>query len=261
MTSDCTISVLRDVLSVYDHRFLGLDGPQRDRLVDGTLRILGTDGLDEATRAALPASYRLRAFCIRHGLREELEQLIRDEAAGNRAGAVVVGGRVYALYPYLRGVSRQDADITAEVGVEHRLDAVGRQGFNARIRGRAALEQVETRRTDVELVLRKRGGSGAEHRFPAVEREDGFEAFADLTLPGPGRWDVHVSATTLGVTREARFGTVRGPRLNTDTSKQGIVSAGDATVYFTKGGHLAVLVRGESRPVPLSTRIRRRLIR
>src|SRR5947208_1326597 len=133
VTSDSTISVLRDVLRVYDHRYLDLDRRQRERLVDGTRRVIGDEGLSDAARAALPAADRLRAFCIQYGLRDELERLIRDEVEGSPAGAVVVGGRIYAMYPYLRGVPRQDADITTEVGVEHRLDAVSWQGGRVRI--------------------------------------------------------------------------------------------------------------------------------
>ncbi|MER7544558.1 hypothetical protein [Actinomadura sp.] len=236
-------SVLRDVLRVYDHRYLGLDRAQRERLMDGTRRLIGEEGLSEAARAAMPASARLRAFCIQHGLREELERLIRDEVEGSPAGAVVVGGRIYAMYPYLRGVPRQDADITAEVGVEHRLDAVSWQGRRVRIRGVAALQRVETNHTAVDVVLRERT-SGKEHGFPAGPRPDGgrgFEAVADPAAVEPGRWDVHVAATALGVTREARFGSVRAEGLRTGPQRR---AAGqkDVAVYFTRGGHLALFV-------------------
>src|SRR4051794_2502803 len=88
------VSVLQDVLRLYDHRFLELADDQRRRLVIGTRHVLG-EGLPDDVRAALPASYRLRAFCIQRGLHDELERLIREETAGHRAGAVVVGGRVY----------------------------------------------------------------------------------------------------------------------------------------------------------------------
>ncbi|TDD58793.1 hypothetical protein E1293_46815 [Actinomadura darangshiensis] len=240
MTSDSTISVLRDVLRVYDQRYLSLDGLQRERLVDGTRRVIGEEGLSDAARAAMPASVRLRAFCIQHGLREELERLIRDEVEGSPAGAVVVGGRIYAMYPYLRGVPRQDADITTEVGVEHRLDAVAWQGRKVRIRGAAALQRVETNRTAVDVILRERT-SGKEHGFPADPREDGFEAVADPAAFEPGRWDVHVTATTLGVTREARFGSVRAEGAKTAPQRR-TADTNDVTVYFTKGGHLALSI-------------------
>ncbi|MQY03137.1 hypothetical protein [Actinomadura macrotermitis] len=261
MTTDCTTSVLRDLLRVYDHRFLALERSQRDRLVEGTRRAIGEEGLSEAVRAGLPAAYRLRAFCIQHGLREELERLIGDEAAGSPAGAVVVGGRVYAMYPYLRGVSRQDVDITAEIGVEHRADAVAWQGQGeVRVRGAARLERVETHRTAVDLVLRERE-SKAEHRVAAETGEDGFTAVADMTAAGPGRWDLFVAATALGITREARFGTVRGPALKDEPLRRALGDGLTATVYFTKGGHLAVHVRPAPAPPPLRTKIIRRLAR
>ncbi|MFD0691162.1 hypothetical protein [Actinomadura fibrosa] len=258
MTSESTISVLRDVLRVYDHRYLDLDVGQRERLVDGTRRVLGEEGLSDDARAALPASVRLRAFCIQHGLRDELERLIRDEAEGSLAGAVVVGGRIYAMYPYLRGVSRQDADITTEVGVDHRLDAVGWQGGRVRIRGSAALQRVDTHRTEVDVVLRERT-TGKEHRFPGEprERDGGFEAVADPAVIEPGRWDVHVAATSLGVTREARFGSVRAARVKTSPQRRTARPAKDVTVYFTRGGHLALSVHEAAGRLPLRMRLRR----
>ncbi|TDB91761.1 hypothetical protein [Actinomadura sp. 7K534] len=258
MTSDCTISVLRDVLRVYDHRYLGLDRLQRERLVDGTRHVIGEEGLSEDVRAAMPASARLRAFCIQHGLREELERLIRDEVEGGPGGAVVVGGRIYAMYPYLRGVPRQDADITTEVGVDHRLDSVSWQGKRIRIRGFAALQRVETNRTVVDVILRERT-SGKEHGFPADPRHDrpgGFEVHIDPVVVHPGRWDAHVAATALGVTREARFGSVRAEELK--TSPQGrTAGARDAGFYFTRGGHLALIVH----ELPGDTSLRARLLR
>ncbi|MFG1999218.1 hypothetical protein ACGFNU_08730 [Spirillospora sp. NPDC048911] len=261
MTSDCAISVLHDVLRVYDDRFLAMDGPQRRRLLQGTREVLG-DGLSDAARDALPVAYRLRAFCIMHGLEDELERMIREESEGTRMGAVVVGGRVYTVYPYLRGVPRQYADITGEVGVEHRLDAVAWQGRRFRVRGHARIERVEARETKVEVILRERR-SGVEHRFPAEPHEDGFEAQIDpvASAVGPGRWDLHVAASTLGVTREARFGTIRGDRIKAEPQRRALGTATTAKIYFTRGGHLAVLIRGDQRPPRFAGRLRRRLRR
>ncbi|WP_018655355.1 hypothetical protein [Actinomadura flavalba] len=260
MTTDTDLSVLRDVLRVYDHRYLTLDADQRGRLLDGTRRVLGT-GLSAETRAALPAADRLRAFCIQQDLPDELERLIRDEVEGRRPGAVVVGGRVYAMYPYLRGVPRQDADITAEVGVEHRLDDVAWQGRRGdlRITGTARLERVDTHRTAVDVVLRARTG-GVEHRVPADTTGDGFSAVADLAVLDPGRWDVFVTTTALGLSRESRFGSRRSPGARTDGLTRGLPHA-HATVYFTPGGHLAVRVRTDLPPSPLRARLRSRLRR
>ncbi|MEV5569042.1 hypothetical protein AB0L06_03260 [Spirillospora sp. NPDC052269] len=274
MTPDCTISVLHDVLRVYDHRFLDLDRAHRDRLMDGTRRFLGESGLSDDVRSALPASYRLRAFCIQRGLRDELERLIRDEVAGSPGGAVVVGGRVYALYPYLRGVPRKDADITAEVGVEHRLDAAVWKDGRVRVTGHAAVERVETHRTSVDLLVREHaagadaGAEGTvrtEHRIAAGSRRDGrdgFEAFVDPSVLGHGHWDVHVAATAHGVTRRARFGLVRDPDLKLDETFRNVPGQdSEAGLYLTKGGHLALLVRTPRKPAPLRTKLIRRFTR
>ncbi|WP_067461483.1 hypothetical protein [Actinomadura macra] len=259
MGSDSTISVLRDVLRVYDHRYLDLDRLQRERLVEGTRRVIGEEGLSDAARAALPASVRLRAFCIQHGLREELERLIRDETEGSPAGAVVVGGRIYALYPYLRGVSRQDADITTEVGVDHRLDALGWQGGRLRIRGTAALQRVETHHATVEVILRERT-SGKEHGFSAEHREPGFEVLADLATLGPGRWDAHIAVTALGVTRADRLGRNRAPRLKS-VPQHRTLGTKKVTVDFTEDGHLTLLMATGRAQLPRRTSLFRRLPR
>jgi len=261
LTSDSALSVLHDMLRVYDHRFLEMDGAQRVRLMSGTSQVLGENGLNDAARAVLPVQYRLRAFCIQHGLQDELERLIREEIDGHEVGAVVVGGRVYAVYPYLRGVPRQDADITSEVGLRHRLDEVGWRGGHLRVRGRAAIERIEARETRVELILRERR-SRVEHRFPADATGSGgrFEAEADMSLPGPGRWDARVAVSALGVTREARFGTVRADKLDTESQRRALGSNLAATIYFTKGGYLAVVVRNQ-KPAPLRAKLRRRLLR
>lgn len=230
-------SVLQDVLRVYDHRFLELEPEQRRRLVLGTRQVLGDEGLPAEARAALPASYRLRAFCIQRELHEELERLIREEVAGRQAGAVVVGGRVYAMYPYLRGVPRRDADITDEVRAEHILDALVWTGGRLRVRGRAAISQIETRTYTVELALRQ---GDAEHRIPTTLDQGAFEALIDPAGLSAGPWDVHVVVHTHGLTREAPFGTVRDPKLKADPRERNGVSA-----HFTGQGTLAVRIPAE----------------
>jgi hypothetical protein len=233
------VSVLQDVLGVYDHRYLQLDEDRRRRLMAATSHVIG-DGLPEEDRDALPAAYRLRAFCIQRGLHEELERLIRDETEGRMEGAVVVGGRVYAMYPYLRGVPRHDADITDEVRVVHRLDAVAWTGCRLRVRGHAAIARVVSRDVRVELVLR---GAARDHRVATTPCGDGFEGFVDGTDLDPGHWDAHVAVRTLGLTREAPFGAVRTPGLTTEAREH----AG-LTVFFTPEGSLAIFAPSAQGP-------------
>ncbi|RSN67904.1 hypothetical protein DMH08_12435 [Actinomadura sp. WAC 06369] len=260
--TDVSISVLRDVLRVYDHRFLELDPMQRARLVEGTRRLIGPDGLDDVVRAGLPASARLRAFCVQHDLLDELERLIRDEVEGGPAGAVVVGGRIYAMYPFLRGVPRQDVDITGEVGVDHRLDGADWQGRRVRLRGAARLQRVATDRSSAEILLRERT-TGREHRLPTAPRTGvpgGFELLADPAAIEPGRYDVHIAATALGVRREARFGAVRPDGVRTGPQRRA-VGAKDVTLYFTRGGYLALVVGRDQENLSPVTRLLRRLLR
>jgi hypothetical protein len=165
---------------------------------------------------------------------------------------------VYALYPYLRGVPRQDAEITAEVGVEHRLDAAAWHGRRLRLRGRAVLERIAARETRVEIVLRD-GATLDEHRVVASASPDGqFEA--EPAVQEPGVWEVHVIASTLGVSREAPLGPVRGPRVKTDPQRRALGPDTEGTIQFDGDGHLAVLVERDEPPVPRLTRLRRRML-
>jgi polyribitol phosphate beta-O-GlcNActransferase TarS-like protein len=245
-------SVLRDMLSVYDRRFLDLAAPQRRRLVEGTRQVMG-DGLSADVRAALPVAYRIRAFCIQHDLHDELERLIREEADGRQEGAIVVGGRVYAVYPYLRGVPRHDVDITAEVTVAHRLDEIGWHGARLRIRGAATLERVHARAETAELILRERA-SAVERRCPAGPHDNGFEVLLSVADLPPGRWDCYAAVSALGITREARFGAIRNPRL-----KPAQLERPPVTAYFTDEGHLAVLVTATAQQSGVARRVRRLL--
>jgi hypothetical protein len=233
---------IRQVLGGYDGRFLGCGDDQRRRMTADTRQVLDAWLTDEI-RAGLPVGHRMRAFCIQHDLIDELARLVADEAAGRREGAVVVGGRVYAVYPYLRGVPRQDADITAEVGVEHRLDAVSWTGDALRISGRAAIERVAARDEHVEIVLHERS-AGTELRIGADPTEDdhGFTATVPRSELRPGRWDVHASVRVLGVVRQAPLGAVRAIGL-----AGALPDRPEATAYLTADGHLAVAVPGTAR--------------
>lgn len=237
---------LRDeVLGRYDVRFLACDDDRRRCMVAGTRGLLA-DWLTDEIRTRLPVGHRMRAFCIEHDLVDELARLVADEAAGHREGAVVVGGRVYAVYPYLRGVPRQDADITAEVGVEHRLDAVSWAGDALLIRGRAAIERVAARDERVEIVLRLRA-TGTELKIdsgPHGDDHGGARRFAASVPVGElrrGHWDVNVSVRALGLVRAAPLGAVRAAGLVAPPPDRPA-----ATAYFTGDGHLAIAVRGRT---------------
>ncbi|MEO5876609.1 MAG: hypothetical protein ABIS86_10535 [Streptosporangiaceae bacterium] len=225
-----TLSITREILRVYDQRFLEVDRPVRRQLVASGKSMLGCL-LTETVRQALPEGARLRAFCIENELFDELERLIADDVAGHREGAVVVGGRVYAVYPYLRGVPRQDADITAEVGVEHALTSLAWDRDVLRVRGRAAIDRVQARDTAVELVL---GNGKEEHRFAADRTDTGFEAL--VPMPAPGTWAVQVSVCALGLTRTAPFGAVRDEEFRPPKVRPGVELALAGDLVITPAG-------------------------
>ncbi|GAB3682740.1 hypothetical protein GCM10027589_52550 [Actinocorallia lasiicapitis] len=211
------LSITREILRVYDQRFLEVEPPVRRTLATATKTIL--DGLlTDDVRKGLAEAHRLRAFCIENEMFEELERLISDEVAGRKEGAVVVGGRVYAVYPYLRGVPRQDADITAEVGVEHRLDTLSwDKSGRLRVKGSASVARVQARNPEITLLL---SDGEVEYRYAASVAEDGFEALIDL--PEKGAWRFRVEVKVLGLTRASAFGAVRGPEFREPKARDGI---------------------------------------
>ena len=195
------LSLTRDLLRVYDQRFLQVEQPVRRQVVTATKGML-CGLLTAEVRQELPERERLRAFCIENELFEELERLIADEVAGHREGAVVVGGRVYAVYPYLRGVPRQDADITTEVGVEHRLESMGWSKGLLKVRGWARIARVQAKDPVVRLLA---SDGSQELEIDTEPAGEGFEALLDL--PERGSWTVRVEVRTLGLSRTAAFGT------------------------------------------------------
>jgi hypothetical protein len=223
-----TLSITREILRVYDQRFLAVEPPVRRRLAAATKSML--DGLlTDDVRQNLAEPHRLRAFCIENDLVEELERLIADELAGRKEGAVVVGGRVYAVYPYLRGVPRQDADITAEVGVDHSLASLGwdKQG-RLRVRGSAAIARVQARNPEITVILHS---GETEHRYPASSVENGFEALLDL--PERGSWTFRIEVSVLGLTRQAPFGSVLNPDFKEPKNREGFTFVFGAALEVT----------------------------
>jgi len=203
-----TLSLAREILGVYDQRFLQMEPPVRRRVATATKDMLD-ELLTADVRRELPERDRLRAFCIENELFEELERLIADEAAGHREGAVVVGGRIYAVYPYLRGVPRQDADITAEVGVEHSLESLGWSKGLLKVRGWARIARIQAKNPEINLIMRDGRDEIRIETEPLgnAPSEGAFEAL--LEVPEGGPWAVHVEVRTLGLRRSTPFGAHR----------------------------------------------------
>ncbi|MCX4765357.1 glycosyltransferase family 2 protein [Streptomyces sp. NBC_01275] len=247
--------------------------------------------------AQMTAPHRLAAHCSRHGLHQELIEVIdflKEERSGRGPAheVVVDGGRAYATYPYFRdetaGIPDSCYDITDDLRQDDRLDAVEwrriRRGGVLRLRGYGRIENVPTRQPATELVLRLRN-DGREARvpvrpapLPAATPDQafddalaGFTADVDLTraldgAPLPtGIWDVYLNVRTQGLSTQRRFGARKADDLAAATG--GRSGSLHVKPYYTQGYanlslHITVAPKkepGKWRPTRLERRVRGRL--
>ncbi|MFE6625269.1 glycosyltransferase [Streptomyces sp. NPDC057740] len=193
------------------------------------------EGMDKQ----LSAMARLRLHLVRHRMLDELIELVRFErelARSRSATPVLVdAGRALARYPFLRDPARAIPDdcydVTAQLGVRHRVTRADLRGSVLHLAGHGYLHRVETRDVSTELVLRERD-SKVEYRLPVTHTatpdagadEDagsftydraGFEATVDITTAadgdplGDGLWDISLAIGAQGITREVRIGSKR----------------------------------------------------
>ncbi|WP_254389720.1 glycosyltransferase family 2 protein [Streptomyces sp. AC550_RSS872] len=193
----------------------------------------------EGLNDQLSAMARLRLHLVRHRMLDELLDLVRFErelARGKVATPVLVdAGRALARYPFLRDPARAIPDdcydVTAQLGVRHRVTRADLRGTVLHLAGHGYLHRVETRDVTTELVLRERD-SKVEFRLPVTHTatpgagagEDegsytydraGFEAAVDITTAadgsalGDGLWDISLAIGAQGITREVRVGSKR----------------------------------------------------
>ncbi|MFE7277052.1 glycosyltransferase family 2 protein [Streptomyces sp. NPDC057623] len=193
----------------------------------------------EGLNDRLSAMARLRLHLVRQGMLDEVLELMRFEeelAASKVATPVVVdGGRALARYPFLRDPARSVPDdcydVTAQLGVRHRVTRAELYGTTLYLAGHGYLHRVATDDVTTDLVLRERGGR-EEFRLPVTHTatpglgadEDqghyvyemaGFEAAVDIATAadgGPlrdGLWDISLAVGAQGITREVRIGSKR----------------------------------------------------
>ncbi len=193
----------------------------------------------EGLNDRLSAMARLRLHLVRHQMLDELLALVRfeRELAGSRVSTPVIvdSGRALARYPFLRdpdlAIPDSCYDVTAQLGVRHRITRAELHGTTLHLAGHGYLHRVATEDVTTELVLRERD-SKEEFRLPVTHTatpglgadEDqghytyekaGFEAAVDITTAadgGPlrnGLWDVSLVIGAQGITREVRIGSKR----------------------------------------------------
>jgi hypothetical protein len=187
----------------------------------------------------LSAMARLRLHLVRHQMLDELLAFVRfeKELARSKVSTPVIvdGGRALARYPFLRDRDRAIPDycydVTAQLGVRHRVTRAELHGTTLHLAGHGYLHRVATDDVTTELVLRERD-SKAEFRLSVTHTttpglgadEDqghyiydkaGFEAAVDITTAADGSplqdglWDISLAVGAQGITREVRIGCKR----------------------------------------------------
>jgi CDP-glycerol glycerophosphotransferase len=166
-------SVLGSDLAVLVRAYELAGESQRARLADLAAGYLGT--VDDAVYAAVPAAQRLRCYLLRNRMHAELAEVLRvsrrgevlrggrpngdDEAPVTRRGGR--GPRWYAEYPFFadpaRGIPDRTYDVTEEMTLRARVDAVTWRGPRLRIEGHAYIRKLDSARPgdcDIRVSLR-----------------------------------------------------------------------------------------------------------
>jgi hypothetical protein len=223
----------------------------------------------EGMNDRLSAMARVRLHLVRHGMLDEILELVRfeKELADSKAATPVLldGGRAYARYPFLRDPARAvpDAcyDVTGQLGIRHHVSRAELRGTALHLAGHAYLHRVETRDVTTGLVLRERD-SGTEFRLPVTHTATpglgadadegayaydlaGFEAVVDITTAADGKplddglWDISLAVGAQGVSREVRIGSRRADDVSGKASTRVVdTSAGiRAVTLYTTNPH------------------------
>ncbi|MFI0165803.1 glycosyltransferase [Streptomyces sp. NPDC017095] len=193
----------------------------------------------EGMNAQLSAMARLRLHLVRHRMLDEVLELVAFERQLARTKVatplLIEDGRALARYPFLRDPERavpdECYDVTAQLGVRHRVTRAELDGGTLHLAGHAYLHRVETREVGTELVLRERD-SKAEYRLPVTHTPTpglgadqdegryaydlaGFEAAVDLSTAADGKpladglWDISLAVGAQGLRKEVRIGSKR----------------------------------------------------
>lgn len=238
--------------------------------------------LTHGSLALLPKPLAVRLALLSAGRFSEMSHMVAYETDKERAPArkTVENGRVFTTLPFFRdpevGLPDELFEITDRMTVSQQLTRVQWTDSILGLDGFAFFEQLSTRDRATEVVLRQRG-TGDEHRFSVTARRDEkllnakgkpramgrFSARVNLrqTTSGwpvaPGVWDIHLSVSFEGVTKEVPLGRERAESVDltsrapvriapSPTSAQHELAA---TLFCTEAGDLAVEV-AERLPLP-----------
>ncbi|WP_328536119.1 glycosyltransferase family 2 protein [Streptomyces sp. NBC_00344] len=234
--------------------------------------------------ALLPRPVAVRMALLSAGRFAEARRMAEYEAQKGQPAPkkTIENGRVFTALPFFRdpqtALPDELFDITDRMTVTHQLTRLEWTKSILGIDGTAFFEQLSTRDRATKVVLRERL-SGAEERFSVTARRDEklvnakgkpramgrFSARVNLRQTssgrplGPGIWDLWLSVSFEGVTREVRLGRRRSDDVDV-TSRPPVVIAPSprsadhhlvAVPFCTPQGDISLQI-SEQLPLPVA---------
>ncbi|MEU9063496.1 glycosyltransferase family A protein [Streptomyces sp. NPDC048430] len=258
---------------------------ERERVSWAARDVLNTH-LTPGTLSLLPRPLAVRLALLSAGRFGEMHRMIAYETDKEQPAPrkTVEGGRVFTTLPFFRdpdtALPDDLFDITDRMTVSQQLTGIRWTGSILGLDGFAFFEQLSTRDRATKVVLRERI-SGAEERFSVTARRDEklvnskgkpramgrYSARVNLrqTSSGwpvaPGIWDIYLSVSFEGITKEVRVGRERAQEVDL-TSRAPVHIAPSptsaqhelvATLFCTEAGDLSIEM-AERLPLPAGSR-------
>ena len=211
-----------DVVRAFKTRWRLLEPEERRQLFETGSALIKRWHTDRIQRS-LPAWLAIRAYCLRHDLPTELEEILACPGEIAFGDPIVEGRRVFARYPHFRhtcGIPDSCFEITDRIELRQQDVRVELVGHTLRLSGKAYLSLLGGSTT----IILRRWPWGREFSFPTDPvptprlrdmqvpyPNAGFSVTIDLAAVAdgrpllPGSWDVLVSVGTRRVRRRARL--------------------------------------------------------
>lgn len=209
------------------------------------------DYLPDELLAELPAVDRLRAYFLRHGLQDELAEVISFEVAGAPPPPVVRAGRLYGRFPFFGdsryGIPDHYFDITGELHPRQCREQVSWDGRVLRVSWDPLTPLLAHPRVEWGLVLQDGSDELVFSGEPAPSLPEvaiDVAAVEAMHGPGPRRWHALTQVCFDGLQQRKRVGQ-HGTLESPPELLPGVAGGHLVSPYLTRHGHLVV----ETRPV------------
>jgi poly(ribitol-phosphate) beta-N-acetylglucosaminyltransferase len=270
-----------DLVRAFNQRWLALEPAERGRVFDAAVPLLKRWNTD-SIQAQLSPPLALRAYCLEHGLRSELEDIVACSSGTAYGNSIVDGARVFAGFPHFRdesGIPESCFEITNQIKIRRRATRAELEGTTLHLAGEAYLTHFGG---DITIILR-RWPRGPEYRFPArpistphlrdryrAYPHAGFATAIDFASAADGRpmrrgaWQILLSVGSGPVRRTVGFKPSQDIRAAIEADHDNEVAT---ALYLTPQGNLRVRVDAPGLITTLEQigyrlwRLRRRLLR